>query len=268
MEIDTRVTALTGMAEREGMRPARMFITHTLLDDGIVVLTINRPPANALDPELLAESEKIVARLQADLPAAVVITGTDGFFSGGVDLKVVPHLDLEGQQTMMAGVNRLFTDWYGIECPVVAAVNGHAVAGGLILALCADRRIAAPDGRFALTELAVGIPYPAAAMAVVTAELGAPDARNLVLGADLVDAQAALAMRLVDEIVPTAECLDRALVVARQLAALPAGTYRRVKRELRAGTLETMRASVDRAAPEPWLSDETAAASADRLKQD
>ena len=76
---------------------------------------------------------------------------------------------------MVAGINRLFIDWYSFPRPVVAAVNGHAVAGGAILALCADRRIGAADATYGLTELRVGVPYPAAAIACVRAELSPAD---------------------------------------------------------------------------------------------
>ena len=74
-------------------------------------------------------------------PAAVVLTGSGGFFSGGVDLKLAPTLSADEQRGMVAGINRMFADWYGFPRPVVAAVNGHAVAGGMILALCADHRV-------------------------------------------------------------------------------------------------------------------------------
>src|SRR5204862_5361462 len=108
--------------------------------DGIAVVRIQRPPANALAPDLLAEGAELVERLLQDLPDAVVIAGSGGFFSGGVDLKLAPTLSVEEQRGMVGGINRLFCDWYGFPRPVVAAVNGHARGGGRIPALWADRR--------------------------------------------------------------------------------------------------------------------------------
>lgn len=167
----------------------------------------------------------------------MVLTGRPGFFSAGADLKVVPTLDADGQRAMVDGINGLCMAWYGLPRPVVCAVNGHAIAGGLVFALCADYRVAAADGRYGLTELRAGVPYPTMAIAVVAAELSAPAARRLVLRADLVDAADLRELGAFDEVVPNDEVLDRALAVARDLAALPSSAYAATKRRLRAPTL-------------------------------
>src|ERR1700716_1589110 len=102
----------------------------------IAFVRIDRPPANARDVELLAEVVAMQERLAADAPAAVVITGREGFFSAGVDLKLAPTLDAEAQAAMVDGINRMAAGWYGFPRPEGCAVNGHAVRGGLVLALC------------------------------------------------------------------------------------------------------------------------------------
>src|SRR5436309_12929302 len=127
----------------------------------VALVRIDRPPANALDLSLLDEGHGVLAELEAAEPGAVVLTGRDGFFSAGVDLKVVPALDAADQREMVAGINRLFAGWYGFPRPGVCAVNGHAIAGGLTLALCGDHRVGAPAGRSGLAGLAGGVPYPA-----------------------------------------------------------------------------------------------------------
>src|SRR4051812_9981709 len=195
--------------------------------DGVAVVRIQRPPANAMSPELLDAGAEVVERLGELGPAAIVLTGHGEFFSGGVDLKLAPTLSPDEQLGMVAGINRLFFDWYGLPHPVVAAVNGHAVAGGLILALCADHRVGSARASYGLTELRVGAPYPGAALAVIRAELDRGPLRRLVLGAELVGGEAALELGLVDELAEDTE--QRALDVARELASLPAGTYARVK---------------------------------------
>jgi enoyl-CoA hydratase/carnithine racemase len=81
--------------------------------DGIAVVRIDRPPANALSPELLAEGAELADRLRAEVPEAVVITGSGRFFSGGVDLKLAPSLSPAEQRAMVVGINRLFCEWYG-----------------------------------------------------------------------------------------------------------------------------------------------------------
>jgi enoyl-CoA hydratase len=237
--------------------------------DGISLVRIQRPPANALNPELLEAGAAVVERLRDERPAAVVITGSGAFFSGGVDLKLAPTLSDAEQRGMVTGINRLFCDWYGLEFPVVAAVNGHAVAGGLILALCADHRIGSTEGSYGLTELRVGAPYPGAALAVVEAELDRGPVRRLVLGADLVDGRAALELGLVDELVAPGEVVDVAIAAARRLAELPAATYARVKSQLRGPALERMRVALERdPLADGWLSDETENAAAAVLDRD
>jgi enoyl-CoA hydratase len=206
--------------------------------DGIALVRIDRPPANAMDLELLDEGHAVLDELARAEPGAVVLIGRDGFFSAGLDLKVAPTLDADGQRAMGAGINRLFAGWYGFPRPVVCAVNGHAIAGGLILALCADHRVCATDGSFGLTELRAGVPYPSVAMAVVRAELSPPAVRRLVLGAELIDPERALAWDVVDELAAPNDVLERALSVAAERAALPSRTFAAIKRELRGAVLE------------------------------
>ena len=214
--------------------------------DGIALVRIDRPPANAMDLELLEAGTAVVEQLRAEKPRAVVLTGREGFFSAGLDLKLAPTLDADGQRRLVGAINDIFAAWYSLPHPVVAAVNGHAIAGGLILALCADYRVAGETGKFGLTELRAGVPYPAVAIAVVRAELEPRAARQLVLGADLRDAAAMHALGAFDEI--AADPLERALEVAGRLAELPGGTYGTVKEQLRGDVLARARAAADPAA--------------------
>lgn len=210
----------------------------------VALLRVDRAPANALDPTLLREMLELLDRLSADPPGAVVVTGREGFFCGGLDLKVLPGLDLAAQRALVDGIDRLLAGWYGFPRPVVCAVNGHAVAGGFVFALCGDRRIGCPRGSFGLTELRAGIPYPAAAMAVASAELSAAAARRLILGAELVGPDDALALGLFDEVVEEGRVVERALEVAAGLAALPSETYGAVKRQLRGPALGRVQAAI------------------------
>ena len=218
------------------------------LDDGVMVVTMNRPPANALDPSMLGRSVAVLEQIMADDPRAVVITGSGAFFSGGADLRVVPDLPADEIAELTRVINYVFATWYEMPCPMVAAVNGHAVAGGLVIALCADYRVVGRSGQFGLTEVKVGIPFPSVAMAVVQNELTAPVVRRLVFGTQLFDAQTAIDLDLFDEMVDDEQVLDRAVDVARELAALPRSTYALVKRRLRAGVAERSRGAFGGAA--------------------
>ena len=218
--------------------------------DGIVVLAVDRPPANALDLELLRDLVATVHRVEVDPPSALVLTGRDGFFSAGADLKAVPSYGLEERRQMVEAINAMALGVYGLPFPVVGAISGHAIAGGLVLALCADLRVASSAGRYGLTEIKVGVPYPQAAIGVVRAELAPHAARVLALGNQLVDAGECLRLGVFDEIVEPHLVLPRAIELARELATFPSSTYARTKRDLRSHTLELLRAA---AADDPLL---------------
>jgi enoyl-CoA hydratase len=114
----------------------------------------------------------------------------------------------------------------------------------MVLALCADYRIGSSGGRYGLTEIKVGVPYPQAAIGVVRAELSPPSARKLALGSELTDAASCLELGVFDEVVSSAEVLERALSVASGLAAFPSDVYARTKQDLRGAALESMRSAV------------------------
>ena len=212
---------------------------------GVAVVGVDRPPANAISVELLDELVAALEGLAADAPAAVVIAGRVGFFSAGVDLKAVPAYGPQEQRRMVTGINRMVLATYGMSCPVIAAVTGHAIAGGLVLALCADLRIASLEGRYGLTEIKVGVPYPQAAIGVVRAELTSHAARKLVLSNQLIDPPEALRLGLFDEVLAPDAVLSRAMELATETAAFPADVYAATKSELRGRRLDAIRAAVE-----------------------
>jgi enoyl-CoA hydratase len=216
----------------------------------VTVVVIERPPANAMDLELLEDVVAAAERLAADPPAAVVLAGSAGFFSAGVDLKAVPDYGPDEQRRMVELINRMALGYYALTCPLVCAVTGHAIAGGLVLALCSDHRVASTGGRYGLTEVKVGVPYPQAAIGVVRAELTASAARVLVLGNRLLNATSCVELGVFDEAVEGREVLDRAVAVAGELAELPADVYSRTKAELRAATVTALESA---AADEPLI---------------
>ena len=163
---------------------------------------------------------------------------------------------------MIMGINRMVAAWYGFPRPVVGAVNGHAIAGGIVLALCADYRVGAKQGKLGLTETRVGVPYPANALGVVKAELSPPAARYLVLRAHLVEPPEALELGLVDELADPPVVLERAIEMAAELGDLPSDAYATVKRQLRGPALAEMQRVVESGTDplaQGWLSAETQA---------
>jgi enoyl-CoA hydratase len=225
-------------------------VTITRRDGGVAVLAADRPPANAMDVWLLREVVAGVGELAADPPAAVVLAGREGFFSAGADLKAVPGYGPDEQREMVHLINAMALGVYALPCPVVAAITGHAIAGGLVLAICADLRIASSEGRYGLTEVKVGVPYPQAAIGVVREELSPQARRVFAFGNELHGADECLRLGVFDEVHPPAAVLPRAIELAEQLAALPADVYARTKRDLRGTALDAMRAA---AAEDPLL---------------
>ena len=213
--------------------------------DGVSVLTADRPPANAMDLTLLDELVAAVEGLAAEPPAALVLAGRPGFFSAGLDLKAVPGYGPPEQRRLVDGINRMAIGVYGLPCPVVCAITGHAIAGGFVLAVCGDHRVASTEGRYGLTEVKVGVPYPQGAIGVVRAELTASAARLLVLGNRLVDAPECVRLGAFDEALPPDQVLDRSLEVARELATLPAEVYARTKADLRGTILTDLRTAAE-----------------------
>ncbi len=107
-------------------------------DGGVLVLNVDRPPANAMDVTLLRELVATVEQLASEPPRALVLSGRPGFFSAGADLKLVPGPGPEEQREMVASINAMALGVYELPCPVIGAITGHAIAVGLVLALCTD----------------------------------------------------------------------------------------------------------------------------------
>ena len=235
----------------------------------LALVRLDRPPANALNPDVLEQFEAAREQLAANPPGAVVISGHGRFFSAGVDLKLVPTMTPDDQRAMVNGINRLVLGWYGFPRPVVAAVTGHAIAGGMVIALCADYRVAASEGKLGLTELRAGVPYPVAAIALVRAELSAPAARALALRAHLVEPEEALRLGLVDELAGPDEVVERACDLAQQMAQFGGDSYARTKQELRGQTLARIQQAVDAGDPllEAWLDEDSPHAAVSLLRK-
>jgi enoyl-CoA hydratase len=227
-------------------------MTETSMVDGVRVLRLARPPVNPIDLGLVAEIE---AALEAARGGPLVLAGSATCFSAGVDTKAVRGYGAAERRQMVLGIDRMLARLYGYPGPTVAAVSGHALGGGLVLALACDVRLAASaPAKIGLTEVTAGIPFPAAALAIVQAELSPPAARDLCLTGRIVDAGEGVALGLFDRVEPAAELVSRAVEAARALAASAA--YARVKAQLRAATnarLAHIVAAEDDPLLEGWL---------------
>ena len=210
--------------------------------DGIALVRFDRPPVNAIDIAVTEELGVLASELERKPPKAIVLIGTGATFSAGLDLKAVPTYGPAERKSLVLSINRMVRRMYGLPCPVVAAVNGHAMAGGLVMALACDLRVAAAGGaKLALSEVNVGIPFPLGPMLVVNDIVSGAVRRVLALFGRVFDPEAARAAGLVDVVVAPERLLARARERARELASLRG--YAAIKAQLRAATL----AALDRA---------------------
>ncbi len=227
----------------------------------VTLLRLAHGKASALDVELCAALEaELVAGEQAG--SALVLIGSGGIFSAGVDLFRMLAEGTPYVERFLPALDALLRRLLAYPRPVVAAVNGHALAGGWILACGADYRVVTSGkAKLGLPELQVGVPFPP--YALETARLGTPPhlLNAMVLASRTFGPEEALRHGLVDELVAPEELEARALAVARELAAVPAASYRLTKEQLRAPFLERAAAATDAAAAvrAQWDSPETAA---------
>jgi enoyl-CoA hydratase len=210
-----------------------LMIQRKQVSDSVTLVQFDHGRVSALDVEFLIAIRGELAAL-ADTGTALVVTGTGSAFSAGVDLVRL----LEGGPDYVAkfipALVGAFDDLFAYERPVVAAVNGHAIAGGCVFVCCADHRIMADGkGRIGVPEQLVGVPFPAIALAAVRCGVGDVGVADLVNSGGTHLPAEALRRGLVDEVVPEAEVLDRAIAKAEQLARIPPTTFAHTKRSLR-----------------------------------
>jgi len=220
----------------------------------IAVLRMGHGRANALDPELLGALGAALA--QTAEARAVVLTGTGAMFSAGVDLKRLAASGPDYPGALIPALVDCFARLFYHPRPVVAAVNGHAIAGGCVLACAADRRIAARGGaRLGVTELLVGVPFPAIALEIMRAVVPPWHLAEMVYGGGTVSVDEALDRGLLDAVVEPASLLDAALAEAEALAAIPAESFALTKAQLRQPArdfLAVHAARIDREALACW----------------
>jgi enoyl-CoA hydratase len=209
-------------------------------DDGVAVLTLAHGPVNAMDLDLLNTVTETFEGLADDPARAVVLTGSGRSFSAGVDLRAFLDGGEDYAKEFLPALSEALTTVFSFPRPVVAAVNGHAIAGGAVLACAADHRVmAAGRGRIGTPELLVGVAFPRAPLDIVVHAVGERVARDLVFRGETLPPEEALSVGLVDEVAPPEEVVDRALAVARRLGdTIPGDAFAHTKRQLRRHVLE------------------------------
>ena len=203
--------------------------------DGVVLLTLNRPPMNPLSGAMLRRVAAIATELRLDATLkAIVITGCDKAFAAGADVKEF-ELTRDGALAVAADFRAACDALESIDRPVIAAVRGFALGGGLELALACDLRIGGDTTRLGQPEILLGIIPGGGGTQRLARLVGPARAKELIWTGRQVRADEALALGLLDEVVAAAEVLDRALALASQLAVGPVVAMGAAKRAIDQG---------------------------------
>ena len=232
----------------------------------VTVLRLAHGKVNALDTELLLALRAELEPL-ARASGAVVLTGAGSAFSAGVDLFRVVQGGDAYVATLLPALIGVVGDLFRFPRPLVAAINGHAIAGGCVIAETADLRLmSAGKGRLGIPELLVGVAFPAVGIEVLRHATGGGGLADLALGGGTVEPDEALRRGLVDEVIEPERLLQEAVARAERMAAISAAVFAHAKTQLRAPALERIdrvSPTVDAEAVALWQSPEARAAISD-----
>jgi enoyl-CoA hydratase len=208
----------------------------------VAVLQMTHGKANAMDLEFCRALSKQVRACEQSDAGALVLTGQGKMFSAGVDL---PRLVKGGSayaREFLPAMNHAFEALFAFPKPLVAAVNGHAIAGGCVMAGCGDYRIMAREpGRIGIPELVVGVPFPVVPLEIVRFATPPQHLQALIYRGLALAADDALRWGLVDAVADPDRMLDEAVAIADAMAAMPFEAFHLTKRLLREPALRQMR---------------------------
>jgi enoyl-CoA hydratase len=229
--------------------------------DGAAVVRCDYPPVNAADLGLL---DDVVATI-GGLHGPIVLTGAGKVFSAGVDLRAILDGGSDYTDRFLTALSAAFLAVFDYPAPVVAAINGHAIAGGCVFAMAADIRLMS-GGTIGLSELAVGVPFPVTALEICRYAMGT-SATRAALQAETIDKHSALARGWIDEVVAPEDLMPRAIALARAMGQHSPAAYASTKEQLHrhARAAIDAGAEMDAKVRAGWLSDETRTRIADFL---
>ena len=212
--------------------------------DGLALVRLTSGKANALNPRSLAAIERALDEAAGGDAQGVVLTGYERFFSAGLDLVTLYGLERDAMDGFMAWFDAVMLRVFAFPRPVVAAVGGHAVAGGAVLALACDARVmGAGAGRFGLNEIRLGVPFPASALEIVRYAVPAQSVEAALYEGELVDPRSALERGLVSEVVD-GDVVEAARQACGRLAVAPAAAFETIKAALKGPAVERARATL------------------------
>lgn len=203
-------------------------------EGAIVTLTLNRPAkSNSLHPDLVAQLSTALEEAEGDAALSVVVlTGAGSSFCAGLDLELLVSWTTEQKLAYLDAVTRIFRRVWSLPQPVIAAVNGPAIAGGFDLAAFCDIRLASKEAIFGQAEINIGLTQ---IIHPLYKSIGLARAKELAMTGQNISADEAFRIGLVNHVYPREELTPRAMELARVLAAKPRGALfatKRLTREL------------------------------------
>ncbi len=208
----------------------------------VTILELSHGKVNALDVEFTTALADAVLAAGDDDGKALVLTSTGPAFSAGVDLKRLVQEDGDYAERLLAALDRAFEAVFCCPKPTVAAINGHVLAGGLVLAFACDLRVmAAGKGRVGVPEIAAGVPFPWMALEITRAAVSPEHLGELVALGATFDAEEAHARRFVHDLVPADSLMARALELADRLAQNASPGYDLQRQQLRGPSMSDPR---------------------------
>jgi enoyl-CoA hydratase len=212
--------------------------------DGLAVIRLACGKANALNPRSLTAIEHALDEAAVGGVRGLVLTGYDRFFSAGLDLVTLYGLERDAMDAFMGRFDAVMLRVFAFARPVVAAVGGHAVAGGAVLALACDARVmGAGAGSFGLNEIRLGVPFPASAIEIVRYAVPAAAVEQVLYEGELLEPKEALARGLLTEVVD-GDVVEAAYRTCARLAAAPAGAFEIIKAGLKGPAVERAQATL------------------------
>jgi len=200
------------------------------IEDGIGTIRLERPPMNALNKTVQEElrSAAMAATAEGEV-RAVIVYGGEKVFAAGADIKEMAEMSYVDMAARAGALSSAFDAIARIPKPVVAAINGYALGGGCELALACDWRVAAEDAKLGQPEITLGVIPGAGGTQRLARLVGPARAKDIVMSGRFVDAAEALAIGLVDRVVPAAEVYEAARALVRPYLTGPAQALRAAK---------------------------------------
>jgi enoyl-CoA hydratase len=216
------------------------FVTLSV-ENNVGIITLNNPPVNVLNRNLLMDLEKVLEHLENDGDAKVlVLTGAGSAFAAGADIKAMPELNVEtGEQLALKG-QAIFNKLENMEKVSIAAINGVALGGGLELAMSCDIRVISDKAKVGQPEINLGIIPGYGGTQRLARLIGKPHAKELILTGDTINAQEAYSLGIADKLVPAEDVLRTAVSLAAKIASKGQVAVRNAKKAIDHGFEQTI----------------------------